>query len=193
MADAKLDLLNEAIARNAAAVLSLPSAGLLHHSKSRFLAQAPGGFWIESDPNQRTLLDELIAKKARVGMAFKTGTERIIFAAPVLLRDPSYSLNRQMTLEALLLALPEHLTAVQRRANYRVVIPESAGVMARVWKIPSHWNLRDRPPASMEVAVKVRDLSTSGIGLLCAPKDGQPIAMASDCRLRILVKREDIQ
>ena len=44
---------NLAIVRNAAVVLSLPSAGLLRHHKSRFLAETDEGFWVESVPAER--------------------------------------------------------------------------------------------------------------------------------------------
>ena len=45
---------------NARLVLSLPSAGLLRHHKSRFLAIAADGIWIECPPDDRALIDDLI-------------------------------------------------------------------------------------------------------------------------------------
>jgi len=47
MTESDNQILGEAIERNSPLVLSLPSAGMLHHHRSRFLGPAEEGFWIE--------------------------------------------------------------------------------------------------------------------------------------------------
>jgi c-di-GMP-binding flagellar brake protein YcgR len=187
MSDSAQEALREAIVRNSAAVMSLPSAGMLRHFKSRFLAVVDDGFWIESVPQHAGLVDELIAKELLAGVAFKSGQTKIIFASRVLRRDPQYRLNRELMVEAMLLRYPEKIKAVQRRANYRVMIPSTCEISIRVWKIPEHWMLRDKPSATMEMPVRMRDLSTGGTGLLVPPKDGQPVQLVADARLRMVL------
>lgn len=193
MAEVKLDILKDAIARNAAAVISLPIDGVLRPYKSRFLAVDGDGFWVEADPNSHAVLDDLAARQVRVGVAFRTTLYKGIFTAPILRREPLYPVNRELTVDALLLRLPEQIAAVQRRSNYRVALPADHELVARVWKIPDHWVLRDRPPAVMEIAASVRDLSASGIGLLVAPNQGQPVPLHPNTRLRIQIQYGDAE
>lgn len=187
MSDSTLEALREAIVRNAGAVLSLPSAGMLRHFKTRFLTVADAGFWIEGAPQQGGLVDELIAKGLSAGVAFKSGQDKIIFTAPVLKRDPAYRINRELVVEGVFLGYPSKIKTVQRRANYRVMIPAECELSARVWKIPEHWILRDKPSATLEMPVRVRDLSTGGMGLLMTPKEGQSTPLVADTRLRIVI------
>jgi len=187
MGDSTLKALRAAIARNSAAVLTLPSAGMVRHCKTRFLADDQEGFWIESDQTQGPLLDELIFRGADVGISFKTGAIKTIFTTPIVCRQSQYRLNAELTVEALRLRFPDKVTAVQRRANYRVSIPNDSELVVRVWRIPEHWVLRDRPSATMEVGSQARDLSMGGVGLQCPPKDGEQVRMVADCRLRVLL------
>jgi len=53
MADNNEEILRQAIARNLGAVLSLPSAGMLRHCKSRFLSELDGGILFESPAAKR--------------------------------------------------------------------------------------------------------------------------------------------
>ena len=57
MGDANLDILLDAITRGVSAVLSLPSAGILRHHKSRFLGEDQNGFWMEMVPGERPLIE----------------------------------------------------------------------------------------------------------------------------------------
>jgi hypothetical protein len=61
-------------------------------------------------------------------------------------------------------------------------------VLVSVWRIADHAVLRDRPLASLEIPLRVHDLSVGGMGVLCPPVDGQPLRLASDQRLRVLVQ-----
>lgn len=184
--------LAQAIARNSAAVLSLPSAGMLRHYKTRFLADGEGGFWIESVTNEAALIDELIVKQSPVGIAYKSGETKVIFASPIWRRQPDFSLNNDSKIEALLLAMPQDLKAVQRRAAYRVLIPSACPLGVRVWRIPEHAVLRDRPSATLEMAVRPRDISIGGVCLLAPAKDGEAQKIITDQRLRLQLSYEGI-
>src|SRR3954447_1041141 len=83
MAADNYDTLLDAIARNAGAVLSLPSAGMLRHHKSRFLSESAGGFWVESAPGEAALIDSLIASQQPAGISFKNGHLKVVFASPI--------------------------------------------------------------------------------------------------------------
>jgi len=190
MADSPQDCLAEAIARNSAAVLSLPSGGMLRHCRTRLLGACDEGFFIESVPEQGPLINELISTGKPVGISFKAATMKVVFASPILRRQEQFRVNSSLTLEALLLGYPAEIKAVQRRANYRVHIPSSSGVQVRVWRMNEQARLSDRPLAAMEMPAQARDLSVGGIGLICPPKDGAAPSLASQQRLRIFIQHE---
>ena len=79
MAEQDRDILSQAVARNSATVLSLPSAGMLRHHRTRFLSEATEGVWIESVPQEHALINELIASKRLMCGFFKTGDKKISF------------------------------------------------------------------------------------------------------------------
>src|SRR5205823_1629168 len=95
-------LLNDAISRNAALVLSLPSSGMLRHLKSRFLFQDGDAFWVECDPSEQKLVEELIAAQQPVGVAFKSGKLKTFFTTPVVARRAEFHINAEMSVEAIL-------------------------------------------------------------------------------------------
>src|SRR6266481_2290640 len=119
MANNGVAILTDAIARNSALVLSLPSAGMLRHHKSRFLAEDAAGFWIEGIANDELLITELIATKSPVGVSFRAGPQKVSFAVPMLGRNPEFRVNEQTVLTALQLTFPANVKAIQRRSNYR--------------------------------------------------------------------------
>jgi hypothetical protein len=190
MAEEATDLLADAVARNCAAVLSLPSAGMLRHHKSRFLAQTPEGIWVESAPSEGALIDDLMRQKMAVGVSFKAPPNKANFAARILRREPSYALNAQSMVEALLIESPAQVKSVQRRNSYRVTVPEGAGLGVRVWRIADHVPYRDRPLASQLIEVAIRDLSVGGMGVrIDADKEKKPLL--SGQRLRVELKWQD--
>ena len=193
MVNGTLDLLCEAIARNFGAVLSLPSAGMLRHCKTRFLAEHDGAFWIESVPSESVLIDKLIETGTPVGIAFKSSTNKVIFTTKALRRQADFSPNPDLKLDAMLLQFPETVKNVQRRTNYRVKIVGDTGLSVRVWRIPEHFFLRDKPSGTLELPIKVRDLSVGGICMFCAARDGSALKLAADQRLRVQFCFEDIE
>jgi c-di-GMP-binding flagellar brake protein YcgR len=195
MAESQADILRSAIVRNAAVVLSLPSAGLLRHYKSRFLAEAEHGddaaFWVESQPEERPLIDELISTKKPAAISFKNGTNKVVFLSPIVVQDLQHALNAETTVPAILMKWPAEIKSIQRRNNYRVRVVADSEILARIWRIPEHAYLGDRPMAALELPLQLRDLSIGGIGVNFLPKDGEPVKVSSADRLRIQLTLRD--
>ena len=186
MPDDYLQLLRDAIGRNGGCVVSLPDAmGLLHHHKSRFLAEDGNGFWIESAHAQRELVEEMIRSTRKAGVSFRSGVTRYVFAVPILRREPEYRVNASLTVEAMLVQQPTEIQPIQRRANYRAMVVADSDLSARIWRIGRSAYLQDRPAAIQELPARLRDISTGGIGVTFLPKDGEPPRIAPEDRLRI--------
>lgn len=181
----------QAISRNAGLVLSLPSAGMLRHYKSRFLADAEGGFIVEGVPCEKALIGELIQSRQAVGIAFKHGQTKVVFTTCVLENLANYRINQETEVEALLLKMPENLKAIQRRACYRVRVAGESELKMRVWRIGEKTYLHDRPQAALELTVELRDLSISGVAVLIKGKDGRPPIVSEADRLRIQLTYQD--
>ena len=186
MPDDYLQLLRNAIGRNGGCVVSLPDAiGLLHHHKARFLDDDENGFWIESAHAQRELVEEMIRSRRKAGVSFRSGMTRYVFAVPILQREPNYQVNASMTVEAMLVQQPKEIQPIQRRANYRAMVAADSGLSARIWRIGRSAYLQERPTAAQELPVRLRDISTGGIGVNFLAKDGDPPRIAQEDRLRI--------
>lgn len=187
MIDCKSDLLDDAIARNAGMVLSLPSAGMLRHHKSRFLDDCDEGIWVESEPREAALVDALAGTEKPCGISFKSGVTKVVFTSPIVRRDPHFRMNAELNVEAVLIAWPAEIKAVQRRANYRVKVPANHDLSVRIWRMGSRATLRDLPLSSTEVRSRLIDISVTGIGVFLAGKGGPP-CISNEDRLRIEVK-----
>jgi c-di-GMP-binding flagellar brake protein YcgR len=180
--------LREAIARNSAAVVALPSAGMVRHHPTRFVAESPEGFWIESVGSEAQLVETLVAANSPVGVAFKNGQKSVTFTTPICGRQQQYRINESTTVDALCLAFPAQLRQQQRRQAYRVALPEDGEIAVRLWRIPEHAILRDRPSGTLEVAARLSDLSVAGLRANCRPgRDGEPAKLVAGERLRILL------
>jgi c-di-GMP-binding flagellar brake protein YcgR len=186
------DILAAAIGRNSAIVLSLPSAGMLRHHKSRFLADDVDGFWIESASNDRMLIDDLIARNTPVGISFKSGTNKVSFVVPIIKREQQYQVNADTVLEALQLALPADIRAIQRRNNYRVRVPEDSDLVARIWRIPEHFFITDKPVSHLELIAKLRDISIGGMGVFLHNKGEEPPKVLAGERLRVALRYREL-
>ena len=193
MADDAQQQLQDAIARNTAAVLSLHSAGMLRHQKSRFLAVADGGFWMECEPHQAALIDELNRAGKPVGVSYKSGQLKTVFTAAVLDRDAEYRLNANTTCFAVKLRLPSEIKQMQRRQSYRVRVPEDFELRLEVWRIAPRWVLRDKPSSTQRIEAQLVDLSTGGLGVIFIGENGaKPLVCAED-RLRILITTNETE
>jgi c-di-GMP-binding flagellar brake protein YcgR len=193
MTPADTQSLKDAVARCGPAVLSLPTAdGPLRHHRTRFLIpEDQEGFWIEAPPGERQLIDELLLAKKPVGVSLKTGFNKVIFTTLIHQFEAALPVSETTTVDALLLAWPDQLQAIQRRNDYRVTVqPDDGDVHLRVWRINEHHYLRDKPPASAALAVALRDLSVGGMGLIYTPDpadgpNGAPAKLPDNQRLRI--------
>jgi c-di-GMP-binding flagellar brake protein YcgR len=164
---------------------------MLRHHKSRFLNDDEAGFWVESVPADAALVDHLIASGEGCGVSFRSGQTKVVFSAAVLRREPAYKVNEELTVEAVLLKRPEQVKTVQRRGNYRVHIPLDTGwLKVRVWRIGNKIDLRQSPMAAQEILTQVRDLSSTGIGVIFSGEGNQPPRFSIADRLRIELTRE---
>jgi c-di-GMP-binding flagellar brake protein YcgR len=191
MNQADIQLLREAIARNTGVVLSLPSAGMLRHYKSRFLGEFEGGIVLESPSGESLLLDALKASNQPCGVAFRKEHVKVIFAAPVHGRQDQWQINADTVVAALMLIFPTEIKTIQRRANYRVSLPPDSGMSVRIWRIGERAWLREQPMAAQEVKAQLRDLSVGGIGVKFIGKDGRMPQITPDDRLRVLLTFND--
>lgn len=189
-----LNVLHEAVARNSGAVLSLPSAGMLRHHKSRFLGDTSDGIWLESTPAEATLVDSLIECAKPVGISFKSGQNKAVFSGPLLRREATYRINSSIAVEAVLVRSPENVKVVQRRNTYRVRVPDDFELSARVWRIGKETDLRDTPVAAAEVDARLVDLSIGGMGVcLNGTEGGRPIISTEDrLRVELLIHQETL-
>lgn len=180
-----ISVLEAAVARNSGAVLSLPSAGMLRHHKSRFLGDAPEGIWLESASADAVLVDSLIESAKPVGVSFKSGDNKAVFSGLLLRRETAYRINADITVEAVLIRNPEDVKVVQRRNTYRVRVPKDYELSARIWRIGKEVDLNDRPLSAAEVETHLIDISIGGMGVTLRGNDGQPPVITTEDRLRI--------
>ena len=75
---------------------------------------------------------------------------------------------------------------MQRRSDYRVKVPLSSTIKARIWRIPEHHFLADKPVASTEVKCQMRDLSVGGMCLTFTARPDMP-KVAMDQREHVAV------
>lgn len=187
MSDDGRSILSEAIARGRAALLALPSAGLLRQHKSRFLTRSERGIWIASDAaaDDAALVRQLVASGHPITVSFEHDGRRVDFTSALLGVDPRFALNDEMRTEALLVALPERVQAVQRRSNYRVRIFQDSDVAVRVWRVAENVPLSKPPLAAQELSAQLTDVSIGGIGVVLTGRDGQSPKVCPEDRLRI--------
>jgi c-di-GMP-binding flagellar brake protein YcgR len=142
--------------------------------------------WVEAPDAAADAVEQLIAAGSLAGVSFRSGPTKIIFTSAVCGYDPALCVRDGLTVEAIRLALPQKINAVQRRNDYRVKLrPEDAGV--RVWRMPRSASLKDKPTASREVTALARDLSTGGMGVTLVGRDGRPPVIDPADRLRIVL------
>jgi len=174
-----LELLREAIAKQLAAVISLPVGDSFRHFKTRFLSQGEGIFLVQAIAAEPALLEKLAAENAHVGVAFRDGGNKVIFtsslASTIATQPP----------DMLAIKFPRDAHVIQRRNSYRVSVAEDSQVEVRVWKIPDHAILRDRPSAAFEIGATLTDLSVGGLGL-SLETTGEPMVSLNQ-RLRVLL------
>ncbi|HEY1683900.1 MAG TPA: PilZ domain-containing protein [Tepidisphaeraceae bacterium] len=185
MATSDKEIVSAAIARNAGIVISFPSAGIVRHHKSRFLAETEEGIWAEVPAEERLLVNELITNGQRAGVSFRQGPVKIVFTAPLKKHQVEYRINDEMVVEAVLLQAPTEIKTIQRRSNYRVAVPEDAELRVRVWRIGPGVPVRDRPMAKQEVRAQLRNISLGGVGVIFEGDGNDPPKVSPEDRLRV--------
>jgi len=185
------DLLDEAIDRNCEMVLSLPSAGMVRHCRSRFLGTEPGAFVVESAAGESALIDACVAGGQLAGVSFKAGDQKVVFAVKVLKRVTDYQVSDTVRVEALVLQTPTEVKAIQRRSNYRVRLTPDAELVVKVWRISERAVLRDKPMASQLVPVTLLDLSCGGLGVIFGDETDEPAKICTADRLRVQLTYRD--
>jgi len=185
MPDKNAEIVLDAVSRNTAIVLSLPSAGMSRNHKSRFLCELEGGILIESPHGDATLIDDLIRKNIPCGVAFKNRALKIIFASSIRRKADAWKLNEATTVGALLLEFPAEIEATQRRSNYRVEVAPDSEISVRVWRISSSESLKETPASTKEVTAQIRDMSPGGVGVKLIGKDSALPKISAEDRLRV--------
>jgi c-di-GMP-binding flagellar brake protein YcgR len=186
MSERDADMLTQAIERNSAAVLALPSAGMFRYYKSRFLRAVDHRVWLEGVPSERLLIDTLIQEGTSVEVAFKVGQRKITFSSPIFEVDENYRFfDTQGPLQAVLMQRPGRVKPLQRRSHFRVPVRESDGFSIDLWRIAEHVHLKDDPKDWFYLPATVRDLSVGGVGVIFKSK---PLLVAGQ-RMRILLKK----
>jgi c-di-GMP-binding flagellar brake protein YcgR len=183
-----LQVLTDAVARNVGSVLSIPSAGLVRHFPTRFLGESDEGVWVEAPADCLELIGTMVGTGSPVAISFKASTRRYSFASTVQRLEMSYQINAQTRAAAILVSRPTDLRGVQRRVAYRVRVRADDSLTVRIWSIPEHAQLQDRPLATQEIKVEPRDISTGGMGVRFICKENEPVRVVPDQRLRVLIK-----
>lgn len=185
MSTEPLDLLKQAIERNSGAVVSLPSAGMLRHQKTRFLGESPEFFWLELEPEMRGLAQELIQTQMPVGVSFRAGVTKGVFATQILEMNLQFPLNQDQSVMAIALKHPTEVRSAQRRTDYRVRVTEVSELSVRVWRMPPRVPIHEKPSSKCEVQAVLHDLSIGGVGVVFHGSAEEPPKIDPEDRLRI--------
>lgn len=185
--------LADAVARNAAAVLSLPSAGMIHNHKTRFVGESDAGIWIEIPNDALLLLEALERAGDPLAVSFHSNHRRLSFATTVVKIDSEFKVNDTVTIRAVLVAPATEVKGVQRRNAYRVRVPQDSDLHIKVWQITDHAVVTDRPPASAEIKLEVRDVSTGGLGVVLGEAAAKRHQVVPDQRVRVELNYNDIE
>lgn len=182
----------DAVARRAGVVLSLPGPQRLIHLKSYFLAAHDAGVWVKTVGDEH-VLQQLIANGQPIGVSFRGGDTRHVFASPLLRHEPDHELEPGASANALLLAFPTEIKAVQRRSSYRVRVSPDSELSARCWRMSRRARLQDRPTNAQQLTMQVCDISLGGIGVLFFGADNQDPKVTCEDRLRVELAYGDAQ
>lgn len=185
------EILSHAVTRNAGNVISLPSAGLVRHFKSRFIGEIDEGIWLEAVAPALPMLLSIINDQQLIAVTFKGSELRLSFTATPIRVDSHFPINSTTTLPAVLVGHPVEVKGIQRRAAYRVRVPEDFGLAVRIWSISEQAEIIDAPPGTHEIEIRLRDLSIGGIGILVPNFTSRRLVPFQ--RLRIEFHYEDLQ
>jgi hypothetical protein len=177
-------LLRDAIARNAGAVLLVPAGNVYTQHKTRLVGGDEEGFWIQMPPGTRAQMDMLMTNRLSVGVSLISACRKVIFTTLVQQFRMGMALNAHITVDSVLLAWPTQVEAIQRRGSYRASVRLDADLPVSVWCIGDETNLADTPGVEASREVIMRNLSIDGVGLICVAQPERP-APGVNQRVRI--------
>ena len=184
MSDA-VTYLQQAIERNANAVLTVVCNGAARLTRSRLLAVDGTSLWIGLPTDQADAIDGMIVRNAEARVNFRLHQTNVEFHSRVLERRQAYQLNSTTTCEAVRLEWPTNIAIVQRRNAYRVGVAGPVEVRLKFWRIEKDVDLTAIPPAGSDMNIDVRDFSESGVGGVWKRRVGENPILQSDQRLRV--------
>jgi hypothetical protein len=190
MSDKSAEIVHDAVARSVSAVLSLPSAGMFRHHKSRFICPHEGGILLQAPLEDRALVAELLRNQTPCGVSFRSGFYKVVFSAPLRRSEFGWRLNDQTAVDALLLEFPAAIKTTQKRSDYRVEIPRHTEIAARIWRLGKNDDLNTEPVPGKEVTAEILDISTGGMGVRLRGLEGQKPKISVEDRLRIAITFE---
>lgn len=189
---AGFQLLRECVTRGAGVVLSLPCPGGLIHYKSRFLPGEGDELWVAAT-GELSEPASLIPPGGELGVSFRSGGSRHVFASRVQRHNLSYRISAVATAPAILLEFPTEVHTLQRRASYRVQLSPDSDLSVCCWRMAKRGHLRDRPRAGTELKLEVHDISMGGLGITLLGENKSPPRISSEDRLRIEMRVEEAQ
>ena len=71
-------------------------------------------------------------------------------------------------------------------------VPADEEIRLRIWRIPEHFVLRDKPMSAQELVVKLIDLSVGGLGVQILPKNDEPPRACQDERVRVSLQYKEM-
>jgi hypothetical protein len=160
---------------------------MFRNHKSRFVCGIEGGILVEAPADDRALIAELVRDQTPCVVSFRSGAYKVSFATPIRRAEPSWWLNNETVVNALLLEFPAKITASQKRSDYRVEIPPHTDISVRIWRLARHEDLKIEPPPEREVTAEVLDASTGGVGVKLIGSEGQKPKICTEDRLRIVL------
>ena len=185
--------LSDAVARSAAAVLSLSTDGQIRHFKTRFLGESELGIWVEVPDLAVGLVNDVYSANQELGVSFLSNHRRLSFVTTIVQIDPEFRINETVTTTAIQVAPAVDIKVVQRRSAYRVSVPADSDLMVKVWRIPDHVHISDRPPASQEIKVQVQNLSTGGMLVQLENVGRRSPKLGPEQRLRIELRYQELE
>ena len=168
--DDQQQLLRDAIARNAGAVLSVPAGNVYTHHKTRLVGSEEEGFWIQMPLGTRAQMDMIMTNRLSVGVSLISASRKVIFTTLIQQFRAGVAINAHITVDAMLLAWPAQVEAIQRRGSYRASVRLDADLPVSVWCIDDEAALEEAPPAEASREVIMRNLSIDGMGLIFVVK-----------------------
>jgi hypothetical protein len=185
--------LADAVARSAAAVLSISCSGKIRNFKTRFLGESEMGIWIEVPDLAGGMAKNVYSVNQEIGVSFLTNHRRLSFVTTIVQIDPEFRINQTVTTTAIQVAPAAEIKVVQRRSAYRVTVPSNSDLIVKVWRIANHVHISDRPLASQEIKVQLRNLSTGGMLIQLADSQPRSRKLAAEQRLRIELRYQELE